>query len=362
MELPCHDRWPSTSVSVDPSQRQTTGATRAHYVSVSKAHGANTLPDRARILDLVTLTDPPTSAKLTIDPEPYFQNIDLERALKGLTLKAAFTPDGGTIDQRLPDEMESMRTRRRKESNGGVFLVIESQADDVIPESKARWKSSGYSVCLNHETKSNLLQRFRAVEHRIRLALSLSLAERADPRTQRMGDVLYWVDPIDGQPIFAFTISGRARGSLARPLSTNAIEEAATFAMTLTADESMRQPAELLTTSLEDATNDLPAFVAAWAAIEIFVKAAFTKTASDMTPEMRNLSPKSVKLPKQFRAIASALDPEAATRDADEFQRLYDIRNQLFHESSAPSWLPTEAVQALLLRYLRQHLLARHRS
>ena len=60
---------------------------------------------------------------------------------------------------------------------------------------------------------------------------------------------------------------------------------------------------------------------------------------------------------KKFIITASCLDPESAIGDAAEFSRLYGTRNGLYHDGDTPSPpLPTEAIQNLLIKYMKLHL------
>ena len=63
------------------------------------------------------------------------------------------------------------------------------------------------------------------------------------------------------------------------------------------------------------------------------------------------------RLADKFLVIASVLDSGGAADDATEFGRLKKFRDGLFHALDTPlSPLPTEAVQKLLLKYMKLHL------
>ena len=50
------------------------------------------------------------------------------------------------------------------------------------------------------------------------------------------------------------------------------------------------------------------------------------------------------------------LDAATASDDDYEFRSLKETHNRLFHGEHVPSPLPTERVQKLLLKYMKQHL------
>jgi hypothetical protein len=136
----------------------------------------------------------------------------------------------------------------------------------------------------------------------------------------------------------------------------------------------MARPTSLLITSLEQATDELQGFIAAWSALEIFVNASFKDTYEARWFEvMEDGAPASAKpvferfqevmrdkyrLADKFLVVASVLDPDTATDDAKEFRRLKKFRDELLHALNTPSsTLPTVAVQKLLLKYMKLHLL-----
>ena len=65
------------------------------------------------------------------------------------------------------------------------------------------------------------------------------------------------------------------------------------------------------------------------------------------------------RLADKFLVIASVLDSAAAADDCAEFMRLKQFRDGLLHALDNPaSPLPTDAVQKLVLKYMKLHLSA----
>jgi len=62
------------------------------------------------------------------------------------------------------------------------------------------------------------------------------------------------------------------------------------------------------------------------------------------------------RLADTFLIIASVLDSDLATNDAEIFRSLKSVRDNLLHGLETPTHLPTETVQNLLLKYLSLHL------
>ena len=189
----------------------------------------------------------------------------------------------------------------------------------------------------------------------------------------RMGEVLYLVEPDSQKPIYTFTVEfGAAKLSLATPLTDAVLSSATKHISKLSDEKALTRPISLLSTSLERGTDELEAFIAAWSALEIFVNATFKTTYElrwfDIMQDGAPISAKPVfqrfkdvmsdkyRLADKFLIIASVLDSDSATTNAENFRNLKSVRDNLSHGLETPTHLPTEAVQNLLFKYLSLHL------
>ncbi len=352
-------------------------AVKVRYIAIYKVRGANALPDDAETADILTLQNPALAATLTTNPEPHFLHIDKSAALATQLLKGIFAPDKeGTLQERLAAEIETVRARRAKKTAKGVFLVFTGESEIPAPEFKARRDADEFGLCIDDVPKSEIRETFRPSVQGVMTALGLSLSANADHTIEKVGDVVYLIDPDKGKPVYAFNFHGGiARASVASPITAAVIAEAAALAPKLAADKTMARPTSLLFTSLEEATDELQGFIAAWSALEIFVNATFKATYESrwfkIMGEGAPLSGKAVferfkdvmsdkyRLADKFLVIASVLDPAAAAVDAAEFNRLKKFRDGLLHALDTPQApLPTDAVQKLLLKYMKLHLAA----
>lgn len=209
--------------------------------------------------------------------------------------------------------------------------------------------------------------------HAVLAAVGLSLAPNADRQVERVGEVVYLVDPESEKPIYAFTMSaGAARVSIASPMTADVIAEAGSRVARMMDDKAMARPASLLNTSFNQGTDALQGFIAAWSALEIFVNASFKArfesrwfdimesgapaAAKPVFERFKDVTSDKYRLADKFLVIAAVLDADAATADAEEFRKLKRIRDDLLHALETPAHLPTEAIQKLLLKYMRLHL------
>jgi hypothetical protein len=347
---------------------------KVQYVAVWKLHGANKLAADASTLELARLNDPALVASVTTDPEPYFLHIDRSAAIGTQLLKGLFAPEkDGTPEERLAAELDSVKSRRAKQTGKGVFLVLEGETDVPAPNFETRKDTDEFAVCFDAIEKPEIRKSFRPSVQAILTALSLSLPANVDHQVERVGDVIYLVDPDNGKPIYTFGFQGgSARVSLSSPLTEDVVAAVGQRVPKVIGDKTIVRPASLLITSLNRATDSLQAFIAAWSALEIFVNASFKATYEALWfGIMENGAPASAKpvferfkevmsdkyrLADKFLIIASVLDPSAAGTDADEFRKLKRVRDDLLHGLETPAHLPTEAVQKLLLKYLTLHL------
>ena len=143
----------------------------------------------------------------------------------------------------------------------------------------------------------------------------------------RMGEVLYLVEPDSQKPIYTFTVEfGAAKLSLATPLTDAVLSSATKHISKLSDEKALTRPISLLSTSLERGTDELEAFIAAWSALEIFVNATFKTTYElrwfDIMQDGAPISAKPVfqrfkdvmsdkyRLADKFLIIASVLDSD----------------------------------------------------
>jgi hypothetical protein len=253
---------------------------KVRYTAIYKIRGASRLAVEAERVEFLALRDPLVSATLTTNPEPNFLHIDKSAALAAQLLNGLFSPDReGTPQERLAAETEVVRVRRANQTSGGLFLVFDGEAQIPTPEFRAYRDAGEFAVAMDAMSKPEIRERFRPFVQSVLAALGLSLPENADRRVEKSGEVVYLVDPDTQKPIYNFTVEGGfARGSIASPLTLDAIAEAAALAPKLASHKAVARPTSLLVASLNEATDDLQAFIAAWSALEIFVNATFKAT------------------------------------------------------------------------------------
>jgi hypothetical protein len=200
-----------------------------------------------------------------------------------------------------------------------------------------------------------------------------ALPVNADPQITQIGSVVFLIDADDRKPIYTFSFEfGTPRLSVASPLTENHICDASTVISKIIRDRALERSASLLVTSLNQATDQTQAYIAAWSALEIFVNATFKAryeaswfdimekgappSAKPIVERFRHVMGDKYRLADKFLIIASVLNSEAADADAIEFKRLKRIRDDFYHAPETPLNLPTEAIQKLLIKYMNLYL------
>jgi hypothetical protein len=358
-------------------EKEKIGLMKICYMIVYKIHGTNRLTCEGESAKLLALDNPALTATLTENPEPHFLHIDKSSALATQLLKGLFVPgNGGTLQERLAIEIEEVKSRRAKQTEQGIFLIFDGEAEIPDPDFKSRRDTDEFAVCMDAISKPEIRESFGPSIQGVLTALALSLTPTADRSIEKIGDVIYLIDPDGGKPIYTFSFQGGfGRGSVASPLTADSIAEAAALAPSLLAQSTLARPTSLLIASLDRATSDLQAFIAAWSALEIFVNATFKSAyearwfaiMADGAPEaakpvferFKCVMSDKYRLADKFLIIASVLDPDSASEDDKEFRRLNKLRNDLLHALDTPDApLPKESIQKLLLKYMKRHLLA----
>jgi hypothetical protein len=185
---------------------------KVRYIAIYKLHGANRLSEETESVELLALPKPALTATLTTNPEPYFLHVDQSAALGAQLLKGLFAPDkAGTLLERLAAEIEDVKARRASQTGTGVFLVMDGEADIPAPEFKARRDTSEFAICIDAIAKPEIRGAFRPSAQSVLTALGLSLPANADRRVDKIGDVVFLVDPDGGKPIYAFSFRAALR-------------------------------------------------------------------------------------------------------------------------------------------------------
>lgn len=347
---------------------------KVHFQSIYKLHGISALPVMVPEIELVAFPAPTLTALLTINPEPHFTDIDRSRAIVNQLLKGLFTARAsGDFNERLSTETALVEESRAKRSGYGVFVVLKGETDIAVADFKARRDIDDFGISIDDISQDEIRELFRQPIQAVLMAIALSLPVGSDLEFEKFGELVYCLDEGSAKPIYVLnTKMGTPRVTLAHPLTVEIVGNAVALATRFNTEQSSRRVFSLLRTSLDRATDDLQGFITAWSALEMFVIGVFKSKYKDRWfAIMAEGAPKSAKpiferfedvmsdkyrLADKFLVIASVLDAAAAQADATEFRRLKKIRDELLHVLDVPPGsLPREAVQRLLVKFMKLH-------
>ncbi|MCA1442761.1 hypothetical protein I6F07_21565 [Ensifer sp. IC4062] len=346
---------------------------RLDYIKVWKLLGVSKLPAEPPIS---RLGDPPMDFLLTADPEPYFVHIDKSRALANGLLKGLFKgEEDGSLDERLVSEIGAAKARRAKNQRPGCYLIALAVTDAPEPKFEARRDGADFEVAIDGLDKEAVHKTYRPTIDALLTGLALRLPSNADLRCEEIGSVIF-LTTNDAKPLYALSFKiGSAMLSVASLPPADLLDVAGSLAAKILDDTKLRRPIALLTSSINNTSDPLQAYLDGWNALEIFVQSVFKSTydarwreimeagvpsaAKPVVDRLVEVMSDKYRLADKFLIIATILHPENAADDDTEFRRLKKSRDGVFHGTDDPADVfPTGAIQRLLLKYLHTHLQA----
>lgn len=276
-------------------------------------------------------------------------------------------------DQRLRSELDKIKQRRDKEVRGGVFLVVEGDAEAPGPQPNLNRELDEFSICFDGADKPTIREAFRPISDAALTALGISLPDNLDREFEKVGEVIYLLNRETAKPTYTFTFTGHApRLSVSSILKSDVLESVGSKSEKLLSGKMLSRPSKLLNTSHDRKTDPLQGFLAAWSALEIFVNKCFSivyekkwfeimeagapKAATPIFERFKYVMHDKYRLNDRFLIIAAVLAPEQATEDWEKFSSLKKVRDNLLHGAETSEPLPAEISQQLLAKYLSLHL------
>lgn len=293
------------------------------YTTIFKILGLASFPEGTENVRLLARESPAFTATIVANPDPHYLHVDRSAAVGMQLLRGGID----TLDakERVAAEIDRRRSIRAAQARTSPFLVFEGETDFPPPDFEARGDTDEFAVCFDAVSKAQVREQFQPYLQSVIAAVSLSLGADAERRIEKMGDVVYLVNPNDGKPIYTFTPTGRSlRVSINPPLSQDLIAESSSLASKLATDKALQKTIRRFVDSLDNKVDELEGFTLAWSALEMFINVTFRSTyESQWFALLENAAPASAKplfrdemrpkwgLGDKFRIIASLLDPGA---------------------------------------------------
>ncbi|MDK1493080.1 hypothetical protein QN219_24045 [Sinorhizobium sp. 7-81] len=249
---------------------------RLDYIKVWKLLGVSKLPAGPQTS---TLGDPPMDFSLTEDPEPYFVHIDKFQAVANGLLKGLLKGgEDGSLEERLDSEIGAAKARRAENRRLGSYLIALAVTDVPEPEFKARRDAGDFEIAIDGLDKEAIHKTYRPAIDAILTGLALRLPSNADLRCEEIGSVIF-LTTNGAKPLYAFSFTrGNATLSVASLPPADLLDVAGSMAEKMLDDTKLRRPIALLTSSINNTSDPLQAYLDGWNALEIFVQSVFKST------------------------------------------------------------------------------------
>lgn len=312
-----------------------------------------------------------TRARLTTDLDTLPQEVDEAVAVGSLLLKGLIGQGSeGTPEERLAQEVEELRQRRRKEAGEATFLVVEGWGEviDFCPQPQRELAS--YVLAIDDAPKMEIRSRHESSVHGLLAAIAIASEHLCG--VKKVADSVVFVRE-DGKPLFCYTVSGSACAYGSSPLAPDAWAQVPRNAKTLSRHQALVDSARLLTRALAEDSDPLLSFLSAWSGLEIFVNKNFKDYENRVlsrlsvgTPppvpqrvveRIRSVMSDKYRLSDKFSVISGELAGSSVEADQLAFEAIKLVRDKLLHGEDIPlASLPTAEAKRLLRKYLQLHL------
>ncbi len=349
---------------------------RAYYLGIWKLLGTTGLANGTTTFSVATQSDPRASAQVVANPESYFERIDRGRAIAGLSMRGAFGGEPALAPaKRLAAEIETIRIKRMKEVKPSAYLVVEGSIAVPPINAKLRFDNEAWSTCFDDAPRDALRTALRPFITALLTAATINLADGVTRDYALLGETFTLTEGEDETtaPIQCISVTGHAAGFLvASPFDAAAAERISRQAVRLVEGAGLERVSRLLNLSRDRQTDALQAFLAGWAALEIFVNKSFSgsyetrwfaqleeaapPSSAPVFERLRTVMRDKYRLADKFLVIATMLSADTAEADGLEFLRVKKIRDAMLHGDEVEPPYPTASIQTLLQTYLQLHL------
>lgn len=311
-------------------------------------------------------------AWLTGDLDTLPSEVDEAAAIGSLLLTTVFCgkESEGTPEERLAQEIKALRYRRKQETDGTAFLVV--QAEGNIPEfnpQPAR-EIAGYVLAIGDAPKNEIRSRHESAIQGLLAAIAVGSEHLCG--IKKVADSVTFVRE-DGKPLYCYSLTGSASGYMQLPILKDTWANIPHDARILSRHQALVDAARLLTRSFAESRDPLLAFLSAWCGLEIFVNKNFKSYESGLLAKLssgpsspmpqriieriRSVMSDKYRLNDKFSVISGELADAGAEPDQIIFESIKLVRDKLLHgENISLTNLPTVEAQRLLRKYLLLHL------
>jgi hypothetical protein len=344
-----------------------------YHLSMHRVPGIIGLPDDADVELVPSDKDGVARAFLTVNRDAYYLHLRRMQAIARI-ISNRFS---GRRDLGLSAEEEFNGILSATQIADGLhadspLLIVEvrNTIEGVELKEVNSFGLVGFGLKLFDD--SQLVQSAKRTLEAAIAGLCLGLPSGNSQEIKPLRSVSYLVEPLTGQTVYSLgsnLITAKTRVSSS--VTPEMLALAAKYAASLRDEERLRTVIRLLSQSTL-ATDNLTAFLTAWAGLEVFTQVTFKDvyeplaftTLRDASPparapfitRLREVMNDKYNIRDKFIVIASELDIADANRDIELFKGAKDKRDAIHKMSVAPEALPINEARHLLHKYLQLHL------
>lgn len=309
---------------------------------------------------------------LTADAVRHLHLLNRHLALLSMMLRAMVgNPLAAEFPSLLVAETAKVETQRRDSIGSDPVVIIEITGDVEAQVPANAREVQDFLLCFDAFDKKALKARLQSEVSAVLTALRIGTGAQLEFRQVCDGSYLLTDD------LKVVHSASAEMGSLGMYVSRRLTQEqqaqvGADISLALKAGP-LERVMRLHAQSLNKATDNYRAFVAAWSALEILIGKLFPTYQRLLTAELRavNQSPglhtyldrvanvmgDKYNLADKFAVLSVYLDDDRAEGEVGIFRELKGVRDRLSHgEELEESSLPTRDVQRIFDKYLRNHL------
>lgn len=278
-------------------------------------------------------------------------------------------PEG--FSERLVEQTARVERQRLDSIGTDPVIIIELKGDiDAVIPSDA-WEIQNFLLCFDAFDKKALRDHLQSEVSAVLTGLRIGADARYEFRSVANGSYL---TTEDGRIAHSASLEAGALGMYisSRLTAAQLAQVASDIALALNAG-GLERVIRLHAQSLDKATDNYRSFIASWSALEILIGKLFPTYQSLLAAELRTVSQApglhayldriadvmgdKHSLTDKFSVLSVYLDEERRTDAISTFRALKKVRDQLSHgEDVREDALPTQDVQRLFEKYLRNHL------
>lgn len=311
--------------------------------------------------------DATSEALLTRSVDRHCLELDRSTGFAVLMLKGFSKLDNKDFDDALENEVKRIQETRSQTVGQNLALVIKFTGDANLDLTGPKVEKSNFVACFDAIDKSQITDRHAPAVRAITTSFCLESKSTCNIKNVLSG--VYFRDE-QGRAVYSYTATGYPPSVyVSSRITTDNLRSIAERATQMLGLPELSKICRLYVEMLNQADDQLRAFLLGWTALEVFVNKTFNQyerklfeDITSQTPSISNYIKRVLDVMKgkygladKFGLIAGLLSEQTCEEDVRRFRDIKKIRDTI-HEGIQESALPVSDLQVLLSKYLNLHL------